>query len=307
MEILYTLARLRVPFFDYLMNGISVLGSLGAAVPAVFITYWCLDKKKGYFIIGNTVFGAGINAVLKTWFHVPRPFVQDPDFSPVEMARGGAGGYSFPSGHSQNAVSVYGAIATLVKKNSLRVACIVMIILVAFSRLYLGVHFPTDVLGGLSVGTLVLLFCYIVMKKSETHPNLTAVAYGSAGVVLLAAAIVIENSSLVKTLDPENMKNAVSGLSFGCGAMLGVGVFEPIERKFICFKERAVWWAQILKLLLGSVILVGILFGLRMLIRPMFNGNIFGDIIIYFILSGFVIVLWPMTFRWFSRLGNSGR
>ncbi len=99
MEILYALEKLRVPFMNYVMLAISIIGDLGSAVPAVLIFYWCISKRSGYFIMGNTMCGSGINAALKTWFHVERRFVAQPDFEIVDIDRSTAGGYAFPSGN----------------------------------------------------------------------------------------------------------------------------------------------------------------------------------------------------------------
>ena len=116
MDILKALASLRNPVLDKLMQGVTYLGEELVFMAVALILFWCVDKWKGYFILAVGFIGTILNQFLKLAFRVPRPWVKDPSFEIVESARNGAGGYSFPSGHTQNAVGTFGGIARGTKR-----------------------------------------------------------------------------------------------------------------------------------------------------------------------------------------------
>ena len=99
------------------------------------------------------------NQFLKITCRVPRPWVRDKNFTIVESARQEASGYSFPSGHTQNIAGTFGAIGATSKRRWFSIVCIVIIVLVAFSRMYLGVHTPLDVLTSVAI-SLLLVFAF---------------------------------------------------------------------------------------------------------------------------------------------------
>jgi undecaprenyl-diphosphatase len=166
MDILKALASLRNPVLDKLMQGVTYLGEELVFMAVALILFWCVDKWKGYFILAVGFIGTILNQFLKLAFRVPRPWVRDPSFQIVESARNGAGGYSFPSGHTQNAVGTFGGIARGTKKTWLRVVLIVLSCLIAFSRMYLGVHYPSDILCGAMLGIVFAIIIFFLYKKA---------------------------------------------------------------------------------------------------------------------------------------------
>ena len=89
----------------------------------------------------------------------------------VEAAREAADGYSFPSGHTQSAATLFGTLAAWLRRGWLTVACIVMVLLVGFSRMYLGVHTPADVGTSLVIGTVLVFALYPLCEKSRENPG----------------------------------------------------------------------------------------------------------------------------------------
>ena len=153
MDILYWFESIRVPVLNEFMLLITQLGEETAFLVVALILFWCVDKYKGYYILGVGFIGTLANQFMKLWFRVPRPWVLNENFTILEQAREAAAGYSFPSGHSQTAVGTFGCIAVTQKNKIIRVACIAFMILVPFSRMYVGVHTPADVLAGAAVET----------------------------------------------------------------------------------------------------------------------------------------------------------
>jgi membrane-associated phospholipid phosphatase len=150
-------------FFQNLGNWLSVpftaITNLGneffylIAMPAI---YWCFDAALGFRLRFMLVFTTAINGYLKTLFHSPRPFWVD---SRVH-AYASETSFGLPSGHSQNAASLWGTFAASVKKRWVSIICLVIIFLIGLSRIYLGVHFTRDVLAGWLIGGLLVLIFF---------------------------------------------------------------------------------------------------------------------------------------------------
>ena len=134
-------------FLDGAFELITKLGEASIATLLVALIYWCVNKREGIFLMLTFYYNRVINAFIKITACVYRPWIRDPRVTPVEAALEDATGYSFPSGHSANATSVFGGLALNRKYHkAFRIGMIALILLVAFSRNYLGVHTPQDVI-----------------------------------------------------------------------------------------------------------------------------------------------------------------
>lgn len=120
------------------------------------VIYLCVGHRYGFHLFVVFLTSAFLNGAVKLLAHTPRPFVAFPD-QLHPMCLNTATGDSFPSGHAQNAAVVWGLMAIRASRRSTRLACLSLILLIGFSRLYLQVHWPADVLGGMAIGGLVLL------------------------------------------------------------------------------------------------------------------------------------------------------
>ena len=146
MTVLRMLESLRVPAMDGLMQAVTELGSEVFFLVVALVLFWCVSKQEGYYLLTVGFFGTVLNQFLKLLCRVPRPWVLDPEFTIVESARADATGYSFPSGHTQNSVGTFGVLGRCARRTWVRILCGILMILVPFSRMYLGVHTPADVL-----------------------------------------------------------------------------------------------------------------------------------------------------------------
>ena len=159
--------------FDEFIACITTYGEELVLMMIVAAIYWCVDKKQGVYTMLTWGTGRLVNGFLKITACVYRPWIRDPRIVPVKSAMDTATGYSFPSGHVTRATAVYGSLATNKKiTRVLRVLLIMMIVLVAFSRNYLGVHTPQDVVVG-ALSTLVIVFSVRwILRKVEEKPGL---------------------------------------------------------------------------------------------------------------------------------------
>lgn len=129
------------------------------AIPIAIASFflWCVDRRKGDWIMMNIITGMFFGHLLKYIIKNPRPFVTDDRLIPEERAVKGAPGYSTPSGHTVDAVTSFGSIAVLVRRRSVTLLMIAIIALVMFSRLYLGVHTELDLLAGALTAITVMI------------------------------------------------------------------------------------------------------------------------------------------------------
>ena len=171
MELLYILEGLRTPAGDAFFSLITHLGEETLFIVAGLLVFWCLDKWEGYYLLSVGLTGTVINQFLKLWFRVPRPWVRDPHFTIVESARAEATGYSFPSGHTQSSVGVFGSAARWHRQKAVRLVCILLCILVPLSRMYLGVHTPADVGVSILVALALIFGIYPVIRKAMNCPK----------------------------------------------------------------------------------------------------------------------------------------
>ena len=172
MTVLRMLESLRVPAMDGLMQAVTELGSEVFFLVVALVLFWCVSKQEGYYLLTVGFFGTVLNQFLKLLCRVPRPWVLDPEFTIVESARADATGYSFPSGHTQNSVGTFGVLGRCARRTWVRILCGILMILVPFSRMYLGVHYPSDVLCGMVLGILFGLAALIVLRKNATVKSL---------------------------------------------------------------------------------------------------------------------------------------
>lgn len=302
MDFLYLLENIRVPVLNEIMLLITRLGEETAFLVAALIVFWCVDKYKGYYVMTVGFIGTMANQFLKLACRVPRPWVLDENFTILEQAKEAAAGYSFPSGHSQSAVGTFGSIAAFTNKRWMKWICIIICVLVPFSRMYIGVHTPADVLVG--AGMACVLVCFLRKPMLENRDIvmkfLILLMIGlSVGMLLYT-----EYFQFPEDIDVHNLESGTKNAYTMIGCLIGVAFVYVGERKYVNFSTEAVWWAQILKVILGLGVVLLVKEGLRSPLEWIFGGPLVARAIRYFLIVFMAGFLWPMTFRWFSGLGN---
>ena len=304
MQLLYILEQLRTPAVTKALSALTYFGGVYGFMVLSIIIFWCIDKRCGYFMLSLGFLGTVINQFLKIIFRIPRPWVLDPSFEPVESAVADAGGFSFPSGHTQNVFATFGGVFAWTKKTWLKILCAVMIVLVAFSRMYLGVHTPLDVGVSVVIGIVLLLVLYPVFRNIDRHPNRF---YGFLAVLAVLLAAFLLYSYLWPFPDwmyaEEHVVNLIEArhnASILTGALAALTIAYTLDLRRTRFDTKAIWWAQILKVVIGLIVTLALIEGTKAVLGK-------SDIVTglrYFLGVLFAAGVWPMTFGWFGRLGK---
>ena len=295
MGLLYALESIRTPLLDKILGAVTYLGDELCFMVFAVGVFWCISKRMGYYLMTVGFFGTILNQFLKILCAVPRPWVKDPGFTIVESARAGASGYSFPSGHTQNAVTLYGGTARYTKTPWLRWVCIAVMVLICFSRMYLGVHTPLDV-GVAAVTAVVLLFVlYPVMEHSDIRHGVMAAVIG--GMLALAAGYLLFVSlyQFPADVDADNLAHGVENAWKLMGATVGLLAAWWLDMKFIHFDTRAVWYVQLIKLVGGLLLIVAIRAALKAPLAALLGAGP-GGAVRYAVMVLFAGAVWPMTF-----------
>lgn len=302
MEILRFLEKIRQPILDTFFSVLTLLGDETAFIVVALIVFWCASKKYGYYILGVGFAGTAVNQFLKLSFRIPRPWVKDPSFTIVESAREGATGFSFPSGHTQTAIGLYGGICAITKNKALKILAIVLCILVPFSRMYLGVHTPLDVI--VSVG--VSLFFVVAMKPIIDLAGEKPIIMQLYLFIVMGFAILLTIFSVFSKfpadVDLENLASGVKKAYTLLGCTVGIFIAYPIERRFINFNTSGKWYTQVIKVVFGLAILLAIKTFIKIPLDAIFGENLIKHAVRYFIMVIFGVLIWPLIFPLVRKL-----
>ena len=292
MEILKILEGIRAPFLDTVFSLITRLGEETVVIVVFCMIYWCISKRFAYGI-GIAYFLSGLMVQgMKICFRIDRPWVIDPAFSPVPSALEYATGYSFPSGHTQSAAALFGSLGAQIKQKPLKAVCFILPILVAFSRMYLGVHTLLDVVVALLISLLFVVLAEkfladsAVSIKRELILAICMVLF--AGIVTTIAAALFSIGKIEQDYLSDCLKAAGAGIGFA------VGIY--VERVYIDFSVNAksIYW-QAAKFLIGIAGVLAIKEGLKLIIGT----GLIVDTVRYFLIIIWVTVLFPLIIKRF--------
>ena len=235
------------PGLDSFFKGVTFLGDKEFFLILLPLVYWCLDRQVGARLLMLLLISACTNEFAKLLAGQPRPF--DYDSRVIKIAHEDSGG--FPSGHTQNSVVVWGYLACRFKKLPLWIFTGFMLLIIPLSRIYLGVHFPTDIIGGYVIGVLILLFFLGLSPRAEAWLVKKGFFWQLGTSIGLPTLLLILNPS-----GNDDFLTAV-------GAFMGVAVGVAMERRWVHFCSGGLWSKQVIRYFLGIVVLVGLWIGLR--------------------------------------------
>ncbi len=246
INVIIVVQKIRSPFFDSFFSFVSFFGELIFYMALLPFLYWCFDKKSAARIFVLFLISSWVNTVLKDLINHPRPYNLN-----ESVKIGKTPGPGIPSGHAQLSLVVWGSMSLWLKKRFFTYASIFIILIIAFSRIYLGVHFPTDVLGGWFLGALALIMLWPFFDKIEKF------LLQFSPVILAAVAIIIPGllSQII----------ASKGSVMSMGALSGFCVGIIIENRYIKFSPAANFKTGFLRVLIGLTVLMLVYFAEKIL------------------------------------------
>ena len=249
-------------------------------IAAALITYWCVDKRTGVFVTFSFCVGNLIAQVAKCIACVYRPWILDERIKPAVDALDGATGYSFPSGHTVSAATILGSLAYAVRKKHVVVSIVLVIVVlfVGFSRNYLGVHTPQDVIVALLLSLAVVLACSSFtawLEEHREHDTIILLVAVLVGVVALAVVSLkpypMDYANGVLLVDPVVMqKDCFEGI----GLFVGLFAGWYCERRWVNFVTTGLdWKARVVRLLIGLAFVALIMLGIDPLLKMVLDAR----------------------------------
>lgn len=304
MDILYALEKIRTPFWNGVMSAMTQLGGEVIFIVAAVVVFWCVSKWEGYYLMTIAFCGTVLNQFLKLICRVPRPWVRDPNFTIVESARAEATGYSFPSGHTQNAIGLFGGMARWGGRRWVRLGLTTLALVIAFSRMYLGVHTPADVGVSLVLAAALVLGLYPLMRRAQEKPRYMGYVLAAMLVVSGAFVVFVETCGFPADMDAENLASGIGNAWKMLGAVAGMTLAWLLDRRYIHFETQAVWWVQVLKVVVGMALLLAIKSGLKAPLLALLGHEGLAGGVRYFLLVLVAGAVWPLVFRPMSKWGK---
>ena len=235
------------PSLDIPFKVLTFLGDKEFYMLLMPLMYWCVNRRVGAKLFVLLLVSAFLNDYAKLLVDQPRPFNYDPRV--IKFVHEDSGG--LPSGHTQSAVVVWGYLAYRFNKMPLWLLAGFLVLAIPLSRIYLGAHFPTDLIGGYAIGA-VLLFVFLRLDTRIANWFTEKGIYLQLGVsiglpVLLLLLIPFGNHGLLTAI----------------GAFMGLSSGIVLERRWVRFCSDGPWWQLVIRYLAGIFVLMGIWYGLR--------------------------------------------
>ncbi|MBC7240943.1 MAG: phosphatase PAP2 family protein [Anaerolineae bacterium] len=253
-EVILWIQGFRTPWLDVLFKALSGLGTTYAYLALLPLVYWCFDRLAGIGLAYVVLLSGWLNAGLKALFAIPRP--SDPRIMRLEEI----GDPSFPSGHAQNAMAVWGYLAGRARRAGFWVLAVLLILGIGFSRLYLGVHYPQDVLAGYLVGALFLL-AFALAEKYLTR-LVGPLTVGAQVVLALAVPALLWLGSWALGM-PEGQGDVSPAVV--AGALFGLNLGIVLEGRLVRFSPAGPALQRAGRFLLGLVLVFAFYLGPRWL------------------------------------------
>ena len=288
--------------FDELFNAISKFAvDIMPFLP--FIVFWCVNKKWGYRYLSTLGIGEVVNGVIKLTVCAYRPWIRSAEIEPAGDSKVAATGYSFPSGHTMSGTSTYGTTVAWQrnKRRWLAVLCGVMIALTGFSRNFLGVHTPQDVLVGFTEAVIIILLVGYVQNKIDGDTKKLDIL-AVIGIIAVICVIIyikvkpypmdyVDGELLV---DPNKMMNDCFK---ACGAFVGLIAGSFVERHYVHYEIPEGSKNLPVLAFIGFMIV----FGWKEYFAPAtfvaaFGGH-WGNFIARLILWFFAVAIWPICIQ----------
>ena len=308
IEILLVLQRFREgpgAFLVDFVQKMTFLGEMNTVMVIMAVIYWAVSKELGVYLLMGWSGNRLVNGMLKVTVCAYRPWIRDSRIIPYGNSMITATGYSFPSGHTMNAATAYGGLT--VRKDmpvALRIMMVIIVMFVAFSRLFLGVHTPQDVLVGIAAGMFVMWLTFQVVHWIGSHPEKDRLVM-LIGIVLAAALAVY---AAVKTYPVDydaSGKLLVDGAKMANDTFKGVGwcaaflVGWFLERRYVGFSMEVSIPEKLTRIAIGVIIYYAVSLILAPEIRIWIPGPA-GTMVSCFLQMFYIVFLFPWCMKHFG-------
>ena len=285
----------RSPVLDLAMRGLSALGNESFFLLLFPFLYWCLDPRLGLRVSVVCFLSGWLNHALKQALAQPRPMDLAAGINLVEQS-----GYGLPSGHAQGAVVLWGLLALLAVRRGAAARpggagrwvwapAALLSLSIGLSRVYLGVHFPTDILAGWALGAVVLAAAAWVLGRLPAWPALPERLRRSGSLPWWAGipiAALPAGAALALVPEKDSVAMVAGMLGFLTGHLLRRGLWN--------LGEEGSLLQRLLRLPVGLAVLAGLYLGLKRLF-PVYLPLRF---VRYLLAGGWVSLGAPLLFRW---------
>ena len=241
---------MRSPFFDVIFTGITHLGDELAFIAVAVAFYWAVDKRFGFKMINVYLIGCSVLEGIKNLVARPRPYTYDGVVSVTDPT----GGYSFPSGHSHSIANISSQVSMRYRKSYVIAPLAVVCLLVAFSRLYLGQHFLSDVIVGLALGVGVAFGIGALFELLGDREEY--VVLGVFPICLIILIVVIATGKAVEAKKVLDVIGAYSAITLG----------YFIEKRYVKSTTKCKWYFMIAKIAVGLAITLGVKEGVKLFV-----------------------------------------
>jgi hypothetical protein len=287
--IIRAIQSIHTPALDAFFLLMSDLHSERFYLLVIPLVLWFVDKRLARYLTAIFILGTWANDLLKDLFHTQRPSpeavrVLRPEYS-----------YAFPSGHAMGPISFWGAVALAARRRWVTAAVVAVVFLIGLSRLYIGVHWPLDVLGGWAIGAL-MLWGFAASRRYWQGEGMRTGAQIAGVLVIAAGALGI--TAFLGLLPSMDTPAALAGDAFVLtGTYVGFFVGAALEEALVGFDPRRGGpWLQTAKLFLGALLLLGVKEGFKLLLPA----TALGDLIRYFCVGLTATLVAPWLFRYLT-------
>lgn len=269
LDIIKLIQSIHNDFFDYMFQGITLLGESSVMLLIILCIYWAYNKKYGEYLAYSYFTSCMLNTITKNIFKGERPVGKE---GILTLTTEKVEGYSFPSGHTQGAASTYFALALFNKKRYILYGSIILILLIGVSRLYLGVHYPRDVIVGVVLGIITAAITYYFYHKIENK-----------FLLYLMTLIIFIPGIFITSIDFEKSLGIFTGFILG----------RMIENHYLKFEIDAKAKTKMIRCFVGSIIVLLINTTLTQILGHMSAGKF----ISYSMTSLIGFGVYPMFFK----------
>lgn len=281
MDILKFLEGIRNDFLNTLFEFITVFGEETLLVFLIVTLWFAFDKKFAQKLLFITMASMSVNGVIKNIAQVPRPFASG-EVTCVRPET--ATGYSFPSGHTQNFTTWTSLTAMQLKKKWFTALVTILILLVAFSRVYLGAHYPSDVVVSVVIGTAFGTIGSIVYDKTENKQKL-----------YIGMTLILTPFAVLFMFDAEPLFEDFYKFY---GMVAGIGVAVSFEEKHAPIGYDVSKWKKVLRIVIGIAVAFVVKEGVKVLkVTDIVQLSFVIDAVRYFLLVFAVMGLCPVLFK----------